>query len=161
MFLILKLTFCRMSSEPGGETSLQNSRRCYWVPCNKLIYFSLTAHESKALLVRGGVDAEWHYSGISMNGRLSTTATATNAFPQLSPTAKITSRQWPVFSATDENVRNVHKWILMARLWSIAAILFWFFFHLYGYSEQKLSAIPIVNVAYLDLFVTLVFWFKG
>ena len=57
----------------------------------------------------------------------STTATATNACPNY----RNNFRQRPVFSATDEKVKNGHELNHKARLWSIAAILFWFFFHLY------------------------------
>ena len=46
----------------------------------------------------------------------------------MSPTAEITSRQRPVFSATDEKAKNGHELTHKARLLSIATILFWFFF---------------------------------
>ena len=134
----LKWHFIGWAVTLGGGTSLQNSSRGYYVPCNKLLHFSLTAHQSKALLVRGGVDAEWDYSRTYENGCLSTTATPTNACPQRFPTAKITSRQRAVFfSATDEKVRNVHEWIRMTRLWSIAAIVFWLVFFIYTAAVSK------------------------
>ena len=112
----------------GRGKSLQNSCRGYYVPCNRLLHFSLTAHQSKALLGRGGVDAEWDYSRTYVNGYLSTTATPTNACPQLANCQNNLLTTGSFFSATDEKVRNVHEWIRMTLLWSIAATVFWFVF---------------------------------
>ena len=65
-------------------------------------------------------------------------------------TSKITSRQRPVFSATDEKVRGGHE------LWSVCALMMnggMIVFHLYCCSKRKLSTI-------LVRFAALTFWFK-
>ena len=145
----------------GGGTSLQNSCRGYYVPCNRLLHFSLTAHQSKALLGRGGVDAEWDYSRTYVNGYLSTTATPTNACPQLPNCQNNLLTTGSFFSATDEKVRNVHEWIRMHFYDQSQLSYFDLFFHVYCCSKQKMSTILIANVANLARFATLEFWFKG
>ena len=67
-----------------------------------------------------------------------------------SPIAKITSRQRPVFLATDEKVKNGHELINRGNRILIL-------FHLYCCSTRKLSTILSADLANLTRFVTLTF----
>ena len=143
----------------GGGTNLPNSCRGYYVPCNKLLHFSLTAHLAKALLVRGGVDAEWDYSRTYVNSYLSTTATPSNACPQRSPTAKITSRQRAVFFSDWWKSSRMDPYDTFMTNRS-CRILIGFFIYTAAVSKNC-NTILLANAPNLARFVTLAFWFKG